>query len=107
MVRLPDENDPVADAYCTDHPFTDTAEEVGLKISMKSLLQVAPLFPPPPYTWLMTREAEAGAEAGGGAGTRADARSGENTAHAASPAARATPRRRSGPSPAKRARINI
>ena len=34
-----------------------------LKISMKSCVYVAPLFPPPPYTWLMTRSGET-AEAG-------------------------------------------
>src|SRR5947199_1482489 len=45
---------PPAEAYCTDHPARLTGLEVGLKSSMKSFLKVAPAFPPPPYTWLMT-----------------------------------------------------
>ena len=45
---------PVADAYCTDQPFKLTATLPRLKSSMKSFLNVAPEFPPPPYTWLIT-----------------------------------------------------
>jgi len=46
---------PVAEAYCTDQPLTETGAEVGLYSSMKSLRNVAPALPPPPYTWLITR----------------------------------------------------
>jgi hypothetical protein len=43
-------------AYCTLHPANDTVACVGLKISMKSLVYVAPEFPPPPYTCEITTE---------------------------------------------------
>src|SRR5689334_825171 len=51
---------PVAERYCTDLPATDTALAVGLYSSTKSFLYVAPEFPPPPYTSLMTRPVPAG-----------------------------------------------
>ena len=43
-------------AYCTLHPASDTDACVGLKISIKSLVNVAPEFPPPPYTCEITSE---------------------------------------------------
>lgn len=43
----------VAAAYCTDQPVAKTVVLPRLNNSMKSFLNVAPLFPPPPYTWLM------------------------------------------------------
>ncbi len=46
-------------------PSTEMADEVGLYSSMKSLVYVAPLLPPPPYTSLITRPVPAGfADAG-------------------------------------------
>ena len=39
---------PFAEAYCTDHPATLTAEDPRLKSSIKSFLKVAPVLPPPP-----------------------------------------------------------
>src|SRR5262245_65136142 len=39
---------PPAAAYCTDHPVTSTGAPPRLKISMKSLVSVAPALPPPP-----------------------------------------------------------
>jgi hypothetical protein len=47
--------EPVADAYCTDHPATLMGPAVGLKTSMKSFCHGALALPPPPYTWLITR----------------------------------------------------
>src|SRR5689334_22657203 len=44
----------VALAYCTDHPLRLTDVLPALKISMKSLRNGAPEFPPPPKTWLIT-----------------------------------------------------
>nr|WP_240040661.1 hypothetical protein [Pseudocnuella soli] len=41
-------------AYCNDQPARLTLLAVGLYNSTKSLLKGAPVFPPPPYTWLMT-----------------------------------------------------
>src|SRR5262245_51573148 len=41
---------PVALAYCTDIPASETDPAVGLKISTKSLRNGAPALPPPPYT---------------------------------------------------------
>ena len=49
---------PVAGEYCTDQPVTFTAVAPRLNSSMKSFLRVAPLFPPPPYTWLITMPVE-------------------------------------------------
>ncbi len=43
-------------AYCTLHPANDTGPCVGLKISIKSLVYVAPEFPPPPYNCEITTE---------------------------------------------------
>src|SRR5690606_40367914 len=45
---------PEDEAYCTDQPSTLTASTPLLCSSMKSLFQVAPALPPPPYTWLIT-----------------------------------------------------
>src|SRR5215510_10327518 len=45
---------PADAAYWTDQPVTSTALAPRLNNSMKSFLNVAPLLPPPPYTWLMT-----------------------------------------------------
>jgi hypothetical protein len=39
---------PVALAYCSDQPVSETELEPRLKSSTKSLLYGAPLFPPPP-----------------------------------------------------------
>src|SRR3954470_1309000 len=55
---------PVVLPYCTDMPARDAGKLPRLKISMKSFLKVAPAFPPPPYTWLMTRSGEPWARAG-------------------------------------------
>src|SRR5438270_1899851 len=44
----------VAGEYCTLQPDMFTGDAVGLKSSMKSLVNVAPELPPPPYSWLMT-----------------------------------------------------
>src|ERR1700712_394600 len=49
-VHAPD----VAEPYCTDQPARLTGCAVGLNSSMKSLVRVAPVLPPPPYAWLMT-----------------------------------------------------
>ena len=46
--------EPDDDAYCTDQPSRLTALVPLLCNSMKSLFQVAPELPPPPYTWLIT-----------------------------------------------------
>ena len=54
---------PVDDAYCSDQPAKLTALVPVLRSSTKSALNGAPLLPPPPYTWLMTTAAEAGAMA--------------------------------------------
>src|SRR5690242_15894765 len=40
--------------YWTDQPARLTTDGPALCSSMKSFLYVAPEFPPPPYTWLMT-----------------------------------------------------
>ena len=53
-----------AAAYCTDQPVRSTAAEDVLRSSTKSLVNVAPALPPPPYTWLIATSADA-AEAGG------------------------------------------
>ena len=45
---------PVALAYCTDQPFSDTGVVPRLNSSTKSCVNVAPVLPPPPYTWLIT-----------------------------------------------------
>src|SRR5680860_1244556 len=45
---------PVLLAYCTDQPVTSTATSPALCSSTKSLVRVAPEFPPPPYTSLIT-----------------------------------------------------
>src|SRR5881394_1477841 len=50
--------EPVAEVYCTDQPVTSTEVPPRLNNSMKSFLNVAPLFPPPPYTWLITMPVE-------------------------------------------------
>ena len=39
---------PPADAYCTDQPARLMGAEVRLNSSMKSLVNVDPLLPPPP-----------------------------------------------------------
>ena len=44
----------VALAYWTDQPVRVTGELPRLKISMKSLRNGAPEFPPPPKIWLIT-----------------------------------------------------
>jgi hypothetical protein len=49
---------PVALAYCTDMPVSDTAVVPRLNSSMKSFWYGAPVFPPPPKTWLITTSAE-------------------------------------------------
>src|SRR5438309_9427088 len=56
------ENEPGAKAYWTDHPAKLMVAVVGLNNSMKSFFQVAPVLPPPPYTWLMTRLVPPGLE---------------------------------------------
>src|SRR6185312_12878094 len=45
---------PAAEAYCTDHPLILTAVDPAFSSSTKSFFHVAPLLPPPPYTWLIT-----------------------------------------------------
>ena len=55
----------VALAYCTDQPLRLTGVPPALKISMKSLRNGAPEFPPPPKTWLITM---CGDESGDGVG---------------------------------------
>src|SRR6266480_3112339 len=50
---------PAADAYCTLQPVRSMAAAPLLASSMKSLVRVAPEFPPPPYTWLMTTSGDA------------------------------------------------
>src|SRR5262249_10928607 len=49
---------PVALAYCTDQPATDAGPVPRLYSSTKSLVYGAPVFPPPPYTWLITMSGE-------------------------------------------------
>ena len=39
---------PVAEAYCTDQPSSETGSSVGLNSSTKSCANAAPLLPPPP-----------------------------------------------------------
>jgi hypothetical protein len=46
---------PAAELYWTDQPVRFTVWLPLLKISMKSFVKTAPVLPPPPYTWLMTR----------------------------------------------------
>ena len=46
---------PVALAYWIDMPLRDSETVPRLKSSTKSCVYDAPAFPPPPYTWLMTR----------------------------------------------------
>jgi hypothetical protein len=41
---------PAAEAYCTLYPVSETLAPPGLNSSMKSFFNVAPEFPPPPYT---------------------------------------------------------
>ena len=55
---------PAADAYCTDQPVRSTGAEDVLRSSTKSLVNVAPALPPPPYTWLIATSAEAADAAG-------------------------------------------
>ena len=62
---MTDHVDAVALAYCTDQPLRLTGEWPALKISMKSLRNGAPEFPPPPKTWLITM---CGDESGDGVG---------------------------------------
>ncbi len=50
---------PVADAYWTLQPDRSTAALPSLASSMKSLVNVAPELPPPPYTWLITTSGDA------------------------------------------------
>ena len=45
---------PLALVYWTDQPFTEAVVVPRLNSSTKSWVWVAPLLPPPPYTWLMT-----------------------------------------------------
>ncbi len=45
---------PAEEAYCTLQPSRLTAVAPLLRSSMKSFFSVAPLLPPPPYTWLIT-----------------------------------------------------
>jgi hypothetical protein len=56
---------PTTDAYCTDQPVRSTFVDPRLYSSMKSFVYVAPLFPPPPYTWLRTTFVETAAAGGG------------------------------------------
>lgn len=57
---------PVLDAYCTEYPLRSTVVDPALNNSIKSCVYVAPLFPPPPYTWLMRRPGQtAGGQAVG------------------------------------------
>src|SRR5262249_8228980 len=49
---------PVALAYCTDQPATDAGSAPRLYSSTKSLVYGAPVFPPPPNTWLITMSGE-------------------------------------------------
>ena len=56
--EVTDHVEAVALAYCTDQPLRLTVELPALKISMKSLRNRAPEFPPPPKTWLMTIRGE-------------------------------------------------
>ena len=58
---------PTDEAYCTDQPFRLTADVPRLCSSMKSFLNVAPEFPPPPYIWLMTTVVEPAPASGAGA----------------------------------------
>ena len=39
---------PAVDVYCTDQPDKLTDDALRLNSSMKSFLNVAPAFPPPP-----------------------------------------------------------
>ena len=50
---------PVADAYWIDHVPRSTAVAPRLNSSTKSFAYVAPLLPPPPYSWLTTMSEEA------------------------------------------------
>src|SRR6478735_2041897 len=65
---------PAAERYCTLRPVTGIAAAVVFWSSMKSLVYGAPVFPPPPYTSLMTSPvllAEAGVTRARGAATSA------------------------------------
>jgi hypothetical protein len=55
---------PDAEAYWIDQALTSTALEPRLTSSTKSLEYVAPLLPPPAYTWLTTTSADALCAAG-------------------------------------------
>src|SRR6185295_8306106 len=50
---------PDAEAYWIDHAPRSTALAPRLKSSTKSFAYVAPLLPPPPYTWLTTMSDDA------------------------------------------------
>src|SRR3954471_14447909 len=63
--RVTCQDEPVAEAYCTDQAERSTAELPTLCSSMKSFFSVAPLLPPPPYTSLMTTVVEGAALAAG------------------------------------------
>src|SRR5436309_5040970 len=53
-----DQVEPLAEAYCTDQPDSDTVAVPWLYSSMKSLRYCAPVLPPPPYTSLIVTSAE-------------------------------------------------
>src|SRR5215212_7569758 len=53
--------EPAADAYWTDQPVTSTAAAELFLSSTKSLVNVAPELPPPPYTWLTTTSGDTAA----------------------------------------------
>src|SRR4051794_36787958 len=50
---------PADAAYWTLQPDRSTAAPPRLESSMKSLVNVAPALPPPPYTWLITTSGDA------------------------------------------------
>src|SRR5690242_13367032 len=50
---------PAAEAYWTLQPLRSTSTVPLLASSMKSLVNVAPELPPPPYTWLITTSGDA------------------------------------------------
>src|SRR5678815_2230956 len=60
-----DQLDPADEAYWIDMPARLTVLLPRFRISTKSRMYVAPAFPPPPYTWLMTRFGDPVAWAGG------------------------------------------
>src|SRR6185436_5645712 len=51
--------EPEAEAYWIDHAPRSTAGAPRLNSSTKSFAYVAPLLPPPPYSWLTTMPGEA------------------------------------------------